>query len=411
MKIAVVGGGAAGLAAAWNLQNRAEVTIFEADNSLGGHVDTHSLLVDGQICSLDSAFTVFNPGTYPEFTRWLRELGVTTQPAEASFSVRNLETAIEYGSRGFRGLFSHRRNLVNWRFFEMLMQLRALQRICHEDIDSELTLGELIQQQGFGDALVDNYLRPLCATIWSLSAVRIHELPAAHVLGFMSAYQLRGLNQGHWRVISGGSQRYVEAFSDKFSGTIRCASRVLSVGRDAQGATVNLATGPERYDAVVLACHSDQSLKLLEDATAQEQEILGAIQFCDNRVVVHSDAAVMPSEKTAWCSWNARVDGGCQVSYWMNRLQSLNSDTQFFVTLNPTMPLQQVWSELSYRHPQFSTRARQAQARWGEINGVMNTYFCGAYWGRGSHEDAFVSGVQAAATLRHKDHGLRKASA
>jgi predicted NAD/FAD-binding protein len=400
MKIAVIGGGAAGIAAAWNLQNRAEVTIFEAANSLGGHVDTHSLLVGGRICSFDSAFTVFNPNTYPEFTRWLGERGVASQQAEASFSVRNLDTALEFGSRGLSGLFSQRRNIANWRFLEMLMQLRVLQGISHEEIDPSLTLGELIEQQGFGDALIANYLRPLCATIWSLSSARIHELPAVHVLRFMSAYQLRGANQGQWRVISGGSQRYIEAFSDQFAGKVRCASKVHSVRRQVDGVVVNLASGPEYFDALVLACHSDQALKLLEDATGSEREILGAIKFTDNRVVVHSDSAVMPRDRRAWCSWNALVDGDCQVSYWMNRLQSLNTDQQFFVTLNPTMQLRQVWSELNYRHPQFSAQARKAQARWGEINGVMNTYFCGAYWGWGSHEDAFVSGMQAAATMQ-----------
>ena len=417
MKIAIIGGGAAGIGAAWNLQNRAEVTIFEAGNSLGGHVDTHSLLVGGRTCSFDSAFTVFNPNTYPEFTRWLSERGVATQQAEASFSVRNLDTALEFGSRGLTGLFSQRRNVVNWRFLEMLTQLRALRRISHEEIDPTLTLGELIEQQGFGDALIDNYLRPLCATIWSLSSARIHELPAVHVLRFMSGYQLLGANQGQWRVISGGSQRYLEAFSDQFAGTVRCAAKVLGVRRLAHGVVVKLASGPEHFDALVLACHSDQALQLLEDATGSEREILGAIRFTDNRVVVHSDPAVMPRDRRAWCSWNALIDGNCQVSgscqvsYWMNRLQSLNADQQFFVTLNPTMQLRQVWSELNYRHPQFSAQARQAQARRSEISGAMNTYFCGAYWGWGSHEDAFVSGMQAAAAVRQQGQMRREASA
>ncbi len=384
------------MAAAWNLQNRAEVTLFEADNRLGGHVDTHSLLVSGRTYSLDSAFTVFNPKTYPEFTNWLAQLDVESQQAEASFSVRNAATGLEYGSRGLAGLFSRPKNLFNWRFLEMLRQLRVLRRLDVDAIDPAMTLGNLLQAQNFGEPLVTNYLVPLCATTWSLSSTRLEDLPAKHVLRFMAGYHLRVPEQGQWRVISGGSRRYVDAFVERFSGSLKTGEPVTCIHRDDDGIEVVRRNDSQRFDALVLACHADQALKLLEAPSALETEILGAIRYKENRVVVHSDPAVMPLDQRTWASWNALVDDGCQVTYWLNRLQSLNTDQQFFVTLNPSVELEKVWSNLSYRHPEFSQSVREAQQRFAEINGQQETYFCGAYWGWGSHEDAFVSGAKTA---------------
>jgi predicted NAD/FAD-binding protein len=399
MRVAVIGGGAAGMAAAWNLQNRAEVTLFESDNRLGGHVDTHSLLVSGRTYSLDSAFTVYNPKTYPEFSNWLAQLEVETQQAEASFSVRNVRSGLEYGSSGLAGLFSRPKNLFNWRFLEMLRQLRILRQLDADAIDPAMTLGELLEAQNFGESLVRNYLEPLCATTWSLSSTTLEELPAQHVLRFMNGYHLRLPEQGQWRVISGGSRRYVDAFVERFSGALKTGEPVLSVRRDDDGIEVVRGSGSQHFDAVVLACHPDQALKLLDAPSALETEILGAIRYRENRVVVHSDPAVMPLDQGTWASWNALVDDGCQVTYWLNRLQSLSTDQQFFVTLNPQVELEHVWSELWYRHPEFSQGVRQAQQRFAQINGQQETYFCGAYWGWGSHEDAFVSGARAAGAV------------
>jgi predicted NAD/FAD-binding protein len=397
--VAVIGGGAAGMGAAWRLQEVAEVTLFEAQNRLGGHTDTHAVMTGGRTYSLDSGFTVFNRQNYPSFSTWLDELGVPTQPADTSFSVRNPETGLEYGSRGFASLFCQRRNLVSPSFWRMLDDLRRFSRL---DVGAESgSLGELAEREGFSRGFVRDYLVPLCGTVWSLPYAQVLALPAAHVTRFMAQHRLLSFGgRQDWRVISGGSQRYVQEFDARFSGTVRCGTPVRAVARQANGAQVTLDSGTERFDLVVLACHSDQALALLVDASALETEVLGAIRYRTNRVVVHSDIRVMPANRAAWCSWNAVAGEQAQATYWMNLLQSLGSREEFFVTLNPTEPLERVWGERSYEHPEFGAGARAAQARHAEINGERNTYFCGAYWGWGSHEDAFASGLEAAGLAR-----------
>jgi len=395
MKVAVIGGGAAGMAAAWTLQDHAEVTLFEAANRLGGHVDTHSVLVNGRTYSLDTGFSVFNSADYPKFSRWLDELGVMAQPAEASFSVRNVASGLEYSSNGIAGAFSQPRNLVNGRHLRMLRDIGKLRQLEIEAIDPAMTLGELITRERLGEALVRDYLLPVCATAWALSAVEPLELPAARVLRFIDSYQRKNNSSYGWQVIGGGSRRYVDAFETAFTGVIRTGEPIRRIYREPGQIRLELGRGIERFDALVLACHSDQALALLDRVDSLEREILGAIDYADNRVVMHSDAQVMPVDRKIWSSWNALIDEGCQVSYWMNRLQTLGSERDFFVTLNPLAEPERIWSDVTYRHPLSSVQARGAQARRAEINGSSATYYAGAYWGSGSHEDAVDSGVQA----------------
>jgi predicted NAD/FAD-binding protein len=395
------------MAAAWMLQDHAEVTLFEASKRLGGHVDTHSVLANGRTCSLDTGFSVFNAEDYPEFSRWLMELGVATQPAEASFSVRNVVSGLEYSSNGVAGAFSQPRNLVNPRYLGMLRDIRRLRQLDCDAIDPTMTLEELISREGLGEALVRDYLRPVCATAWALSTAEPLDLPASKLLRFINGYQLVHNSPYGWQVIRGGSRRYVDAFEQSFAGVIRTGDPVRRVDRDAGQIQIELSRGVERFDALVLACHSDQALALLEKADPLEQEILGAMGYADNRVVLHSDARVMPVDRKIWSSWNALVDEGCQVSYWMNRLQTLVSERDFFVTLNPLAEPDQVWSDVTYRHPVVSVPARTAQARRSEINGTSATYYAGAYWGSGSHEDAVDSGVQAAREILKRNAEMR----
>ncbi len=399
VRVAVVGGGAAGIGAAWRLQEIADVTLFEAEKRLGGHTDTHAVMTGGRTYSLDSGFTVFNSQNYPTFSAWLDELGVQTQLADTSFSVRNPETGLEYGSRGFGSLFCQRRNLASPRFWRMLGDLKRFSRL---SVDSESgSLADLVEREGFSQGFVRDHLVPLCGTVWSLPFAQVLAMPAAHVTRFMAQHRLLSFGGRHdWRVISGGSQRYVQEFEARFAGTVRCGAPVRAVSRSGNGAQLSLDGGPESFDLVVLACHSDQALALLEDPSAQESEVLGAIGYRTNRVVVHSDPRVMPADRAAWCSWNAVAGDQGEATYWMNLLQSLGSRENFFVTLNPTGSLERVWGERSYEHPEFSAAARAAQGRRDEINGERSTYFCGAYWGWGSHEDAFASGLDAAALAR-----------
>lgn len=408
MKIAVVGAGISGIAAAHHLQESADVTLFEAQGKIGGHTDTHSILVQGRAYSVDSGFIVFNEQNYPEFSRWLTELGVASQPSDMSFGVSNERSGLEYGSRGARGLFSQRRNVVSPRFLRLLLDLRRFYADASNLMASDgRTLAEFVESQRYSGGFFENHLAPMCSALWSLPLHSVRDVPIAHVVAFMAHHRMLQLNgRPEWRVIRGGSSSYLDAFARRFTGTVSSGDEVLRVERQAGGAIVTTRSGRARFDAVVLACHSDQALSLLHDPSIQEREVLGAIPYQRNRVVLHSDDSVMPTNRSAWSSWNARVEAkegcGCQVTYWMNLLQSLGVEHQFFVTLNPSRPLREVWSERDYAHPVFTLEARKAQARRSEISGHRNTYYCGAYWGWGFHEDGFTSGSAAALEIRQE---------
>lgn len=405
MRVAVVGAGIAGIAAAHALQERAEVTLFEAARRIGGHTDTHAILAGGRTYRVDSGFIVFNEHNYPRFSAWLDELGVGARATDMSFAVSNRNSGLEYGTRNLNALLCRRRNLVSPGFIGMLADLRRFYREAGAVTgDDGRTLAQYLDQEGYGQAFTDAHLIPMCAALWSLPTGDALALPIAHVVAFMNQHRLLQVNgRPQWQVVEGGSASYLKAFAQRFSGRLCRGDPVLRVARQPGGATVTTLSGAHSFDAVVLACHSDQALAVLQDPSPAESEVLGAIRYQRNLVVVHSDPAVMPLRRAAWSSWNAVVDeslpGQCQVSYWMNLLQSLDRQQQFFVTLNPGRELERVWSRRDYAHPVFTRHARHAQTRRHEINGVRNTYYCGAYWGWGFHEDAFTSGVEVAEAL------------
>jgi uncharacterized protein len=409
MRVAVVGSGISGLASAWHLQHRARVTLYEAQNRIGGHTDTHSILTGGRTYAVDSGFIVFHDSSYPGFSAWLRELDVESQPTDLSFGLRNVTTGLEYGTASLSALFCQPRNLASPRFLGMLRDLRRFYvGSVRLDARDMRTLGDFLEAEGYGRAFQEEHLLPMCAALWSAPVADARRLPAAHVLAFRAWHgmlQLTGRPQ--WRVVRGGSRRYVEAFERRFVGTIARGERVLGIARLPGQVVVRRRSGSQSFDAVVLACHSDQALALLEDPSAAEREILGAIRYQRNRVVIHSDPAVMPVNVRAWSSWNALVSGGerpGQVTYWMNRLQALPPTQPLLVTVNPDQALRDVWGEREYAIPAFDARARAAQQRRGEINGVRGTWYCGAYWGRGLHEDGFVSGRDVAEALSPEAH-------
>ena len=405
MKVAVVGSGIAGLACAHRLQNEAEVVLFEADARLGGHTDTHSIWADGRSYAADSGFIVFNRDNYPGFSAWLDELGVASQTSDMSFGVRNVGTGLEYGTGTLGALLCQRRNVLRPRFLRMLRDLRRFYGDAHKFADDTLTLGELVQREGYGNGFVADHLVPMCSALWSVGTKPASDIDASHVINFMTHHKMLQLaGRPEWRVVTGGSTRYVEAFRANFTGQIRVGDGVLGVERQPSGVRLRTVSGEHHVDAVVLACHSDQALAMLEDPSAAERQILGSIEYQPNRVVVHSDPSVMPRRKAAWSSWNAVADAAhpdrCQVTYWMNRLQGLPpGSVDFFVTLNPSSSLRRVWSERQYAHPVFSNAARAAQQRHFEISGVRNTFYCGAYWGWGFHEDGFASAERVVAAI------------
>ena len=404
MRVAVIGGGVSGIAAAHACQDFADVTLFEANSRLGGHANTHVLLIDGHAYAVDSGFIVFNRPNYPLFSAWLDRLEVATQATEMSFGVATAD-GLEYGTSSLGGLFCQGRNRVRPAFLRMLSDIVRFYGQAPGISDSDpRSLADFLAAGRYSKAFSEQHLIPMCAALWSAPVERARELPISHVAAFMAHHGMTQLrDRPQWEVVRGGSQAYVNAFRGSFQGELRTGHRVEAVRRDADGVTVATEGGSGRFDHAILACHSDEALAVLE-ATATERAVLGAIRYQPNRAVLHSDASVMPKRRAAWSSWNVRADadGRFTFTYWMNRLQGLEAPRPFFVTLNPARTLRDIWLECDYQHPIFTADAHAAKARLGEISGCQRTFYCGAYWGWGFHEDGFRSGLEAARQLREQ---------
>ena len=396
MRVAVIGGGIAGIAAAHHAQPFADVTLYEAKAVLGGHTDTHNLFVDDRAYAVDSGFIVFNTGNYPLFSRWLDDLGVASKPTVMSFGV-STANGLEYGTTSLRALFCQPGNVARTGFLAMLGDIRRFYRRARELRDDPRTLGEFVADEGYSRTFIEAHLLPMCAALWSVPRERVTDMAIAHVAAFMSNHGLLELrNRPQWRVVDAGSSAYLEAFESRFRGRIRRSCPVRKVVRDTGGANVQTDTDIHRFDYVIFACHSDDALRLV-DPTPAEAAVLGAIRYGASKAVVHSDASVMPQSRDAWSSWNVNADsnGEFQFTYWMNSLQGIGPEQQFFVTLNPTGTLDSAWVERDYRHPIFDPGALAAQRRHAEVD-TGRTRYCGAYWGWGFHEDGFRSGYEAA---------------
>jgi len=399
MRVAVIGAGISGIAAAHNAQQFADVTLYEAGTVLGGHTDTHNLFVDDRSFAVDSGFIVFNPRHYPLFSRWLDGLGVASKPTDMSFGV-SLAGGLEYGTSDLKALFCQRRNLLRPDFLAMLRDIGRFYRRAQRLVDDDRSLAELFAEEQYSESFVNGHLMPMCAALWSAPRDRTSAMPAAHVIAFMANHGLLQLRRRPvWRVIEGGSSAYLDAFESRFRGRIRKSCPVRRVQRNKRGVNVHTDADVQSFDHAVLACHGDDALRIV-DPTPTERAVLGAFRYQANRAVVHSDASVMPRNRRAWSSWNVHSthEGEFEFTYWMNRLQGIDSARQFFVTLNPKRPLDTVWVERDYRHPVFDQSTRIAQGRHHEIN-AERTLYCGAYWDWGFHEDGFRSGCEAARRL------------
>lgn len=406
-RIAVVGSGISGLVAASLLQRRHDVVVFEADDRIGGHSHTVTVRDGDRETGVDTGFIVYNRRTYPNFSRLLDRLGVETQAGDMSFSYRDDVSDLEYGAPEPRRLFAQPRNLVRPRFHRLLRDVLRFYREAPAwlaDADEGVVLADYLAEAGYSRTFVDDHLYPVCAAIWSSPHMGPGEFPAAALLRFFRNHGLLSLrDRPQWRTIRGGSRRYVEALTAPFRERIRTSTPVRRVERDAEGVTVFTdAMGPERYDHVVLACHADQALALLAAPTPREREVLGAFPYAPNATVLHRDTAVMPRRRAAWASWNYRrrpeADGGVRVTYHMNRLQRLPGGTPWLVTLNGGDEIDPglVQRRLTYHHPQFDARAVALQPAVAELDGRNRTWYCGAYWGYGFHEDGVVSGLRVA---------------
>lgn len=409
MRIAVIGSGISGLASAWLLSRQHEVVLFEADDYLGGHTHTHDLELHGRRYVVDSGFIVHNPAHYPLLTRLFDELGVHSRPTTMSFSVRNDASGLEYNAATLDSLFCQRRNLVSPRFLGMLRDLVRFYRIAPALLDEPgegPSLGDYLGQHRFGAAFRDEHLVPMASALWSSPAQRILSFPARYLVQFMANHQMLQLaGRPQWRVVQGGSRTYVDALRARWSVDARLATAVRWVRRDADGVEVRVADGIERFDQVVVACHSDQALALLADADARERDILGAITYQANDTVLHTDASVLPRNRKAWAAWNAHLPRDasepCTVSYCMNLLQGIDAPEAFVVSLNRSAAIdpEKVLRRMRYQHPLYTHAAVAAQQRKHEIQGRRRTWFAGAYWGWGFHEDGMRSAVDVAQSL------------
>lgn len=409
MRIAVIGSGIAGLGAAWLLSRQHEVVLFEKQRRLGGHTHTHHIARWDRDYHIDTGFIVHNRQNYPLLSRFFDELGVATQPTTMGFSVQDASSGLEYNATSLNGIFCQRSNLLSPRFIGMIAQIKRFYRESRAllDIDgSGPTLGQYLREHGYSRMFIDCHLVPMACALWSSPSESILDFPAKYLVRFMDNHdmlQVEGRPQ--WRVVRGGSARYIKALQARWDVSVRMDAGVRSVRRQELCAVVVSQAGEETFDQVVFACHSDEALALLADPSAEESAILGAIRYQDNDTVLHTDARMLPSCRRAWAAWNAYlpVDAGqvCTVSYCMNLLQSIESPEPFVVSLNRTADIDpaKIIARMPYRHPVYTHSSVAAQALRERINGVRRSWYAGAYWGFGFHEDGLRSGVDVARAL------------
>lgn len=408
MKIAVIGSGISGICSAYLLQNRHRITLFEKNPCFGGH--THTVLIPegpDEGTPVDTGFIVLNQRTYPHFIHFLNRLGVEKCRTEMSFSYHCQRSGLCYASRSVDSLFAQRSNLLNPRFlrfvYEMIRYLQVLRKEYLTHRLPDIALSEYVHRKGLHREVVDQFIIPMAAAIWSGSDFQMGRFPIRTFAQFYENHGLLGVT-GHppWYFVKGGSHTYVNAFLKSFQGKALRNSAVVRVSREADQVTLHIKDeDPQVFDAVVIATHADQALKLLATPTPAEKRLLGAWRYSHNKTILHTDKSVMPPPKRAWASWNytrhaqATADSPITVSYDMTRLQKLKTEQSFFVTLNPRNPIPDahVVKVLDYTHPQYSFDAFASQQNLPLLNGKQNTFFCGAYFGYGFHEDGVRSAL------------------
>lgn len=414
MRVAVVGAGISGLAAAWLLARRYEVTLFEREPRLGGHAHTHVIRHAGRTWTLDSGFLVFNERTYPHFVRLLREVGVAAQPSDMSFGVRCRRCGLAYASRDAASFFAQRRRLADPRHWRLLTDIRRF----HADArtwlttadtaaDADVSLGAFVAARNYGDGFVRHFLLPMTGAIWSASFDDMRAFPARTILRFLENHGLLAISGApSWFTVSGGSARYVDALAATLEASrVRRGEAVRSIARETDGVFVTSADGVDRFDACVLATHADEALALLSDPSDAERDALGAFRFSRNPATLHADRAALPARRAAWASWNLDL-ADCRderapvaITYHLNRLQGLSDDPPLFASLNRAAGDAEPFASMVYTHPILDRAAVAAQPRVQALMGVRRTYYCGAWLRYGFHEDGLMSAIDAAGAL------------
>jgi predicted NAD/FAD-binding protein len=413
LNIAVIGTGISGMSAAWLLSQRHDVTVYEQDSRLGGHSNTVEAPGPGGkgITPVDTGFIVYNDHNYPNLVALFDHLNVPTKASDMSFAVSVDDGTLEYGGSSLGQLFAQKRNIVRPRFWSMLNDLLRFYREApsfQEEGDRIASMGDYLDRGRYGRAFQDDHLIPMAAAIWSTPAGRVRDYPAAAMIRFCDNHGLLKVNgRPQWRTVDGGCREYVKRLTAAYADRVRLGRGARRVSRAPDGVTIIDAAGETaRFDYVVFACHADQGLAMLADPSAEERALLGAFRYTRNETILHTDASLMPKRKAVWSSWNylARTGDGAGppcVTYWMNRLQSIPEDNPLFVTLNPVKrprPDSVIRTEL-YEHPVFDEAAIRAQRRLWSLQGQRNSWFCGAYFGSGFHEDGLQAGLAVAEAL------------
>jgi len=406
-RIAIVGAGISGNVCAWLLHKDHDITVFSADDHVGGHTHTHSVSLEGREVSIDTGFMVFNEKTYPNFIRLLQQLGVRSQLSDMSFSVRCDASGLEYQGSSLNGLFAQRSNFFRPSFYRMLRDISRFNREAPqllETPDDSCTLERYVRENHYSDIFLQHYLVPLGASIWSCPAERFLEFPARFLVAFLQNHGLLQIrNRPRWYTICGGAQSYVQALTQSFSQAITTQCPIRHVDRKEDGVLIKRDDGStEPFDQVIFATHADTTLNLLSTPTDDEKEILSHFAYQQNEAILHTDRSWMPQRRRAWASWNYLLSDSAtrpvSVTYDVNRLQKLGCSQPVCVTLNPSRPIDDrfVLERMTYQHPVFSAGSIAMQKRHKEINGKHHSYFCGAYWGYGFHEDGVNSGLAVA---------------
>lgn len=415
MKIAIVGSGIAGLSCAWKLAERAEIQLFEAELTLGGHTATVDVLLEGKPYAIDTGFIVFNDRTYPRFLSLLAELGMESQKTEMSFSVRNNRSGLEYNGHSLSSLFAQRSNLLRpsfWRFVAEILRFNQRGKLWLQQQNDDETLNDFLNSQGFSNFFAQHYILPMGAAIWSISLADMRNMPLSLFLHFFNHHGLLDVvNRPQWYVIPGGSRQYIRRMVSLLDGKMQIHSNtpVQAVWRNAQGVTLESNLGRQHFDQVIFACHSDQALAILPDASADEQRMLAGVPYRSNDVVLHTDTRLLPKNRRAWASWNYHLDDtgagdellGTSITYNMNILQGIDAPQTFCVSLNPLQPIDasKILGRYRYAHPQFGADSLATQQQRLLLNGQQRSWFCGAWSYNGFHEDGIRSALDVVAAM------------
>jgi predicted NAD/FAD-binding protein len=416
-KVAVVGTGIAGMTSAYLINKSADITVFESNDYIGGHTATKKVSCKGKSYDIDTGFIVYNDWTYPHFIKLMETLRVATQATEMSFSVKNKTSGLEYNGNTINSLFAQRRNIFSPSFYRLVFDIVKFNKVCKAHIEAgkethNITLIEFIEQHKLSKTFTQNYILPMCAAIWSTSLEASANFPLSFFLNFFNNHGLLNItNRPQWYTLVGGSHSYVTPLTESYKDKIKLNSQVQVVSKTDEGFNITVNDQVHQFDEVIFACHSDQALRLLDLESFEQQysehlsKVLGAIPYSDNDVVLHTDTSVLPKRPLAWASWNYLIKGSkdeslapASVSYNMNILQCIQSDTTFCVTLNNTKEIDpsKILGSYSYAHPQFSPAMVAAQQSRELICGKQGLHFCGAYWYNGFHEDGVRSALDVA---------------